>query len=178
VILYLSQLPIVEQSFVFTPPWFWLSLGLILIIFDLFFLRKIPNKFKFIVLSLGAGALLISLILWYAGRLVLLEWRYTMYDNFGAQIFNWLGDSLAFIIWLRPTLIKRPKFEIKSSEEGTTLTEILPGKTGRILYEGTSWQGKCSDPQQQIKADQKVYILSREGNTLIVADEDFFNSNL
>jgi membrane protein implicated in regulation of membrane protease activity len=99
-----------------------------------------------------------------------------MYDRFENQIFYWMGIALAFVIWLRPILIKRKKFIIQASQEGTTLTEILPGKTGRVLYEGSSWQAKCSDTEIKINAEQKVYILGREGNTLIIASEDLFKT--
>jgi hypothetical protein len=53
-----------QPFFVFTPPWFWFISGLVLIIGDLLFLRKVPPNFRFIPLSMGAGAIFQSIILW------------------------------------------------------------------------------------------------------------------
>jgi membrane protein implicated in regulation of membrane protease activity len=171
-----SFLAITETGFLFTPPWFWLLTGILLIVGDLLLLRKLPSNFRFIPLSMGVAALFVALVLWRAGIFFGVTWKYIMYDRFENQIFYWMGVALAFVIWLRPILIQRKKFVIQASQEGTTLTEILPGKTGRVLYEGSSWQAKCSDAEASINSDQKVYILGREGNTLIIASEDLFKA--
>ncbi|MEL7354902.1 MAG: NfeD family protein, partial [Cyanobacteria bacterium J06560_5] len=52
--------------------------------------------------------------------------------------------------------------------EARTTTEILPGKTGRVIYEGNSWQARCEDDQVAIAPDQEVFVVQRKGNTLIV----------
>jgi membrane protein implicated in regulation of membrane protease activity len=165
-----------QPFFVFTPPWFWFTSGMVLMLGDWLFLRKLPPNFRFIILSMGAAAIFQSLVLWRGGIFFGLNWNYLMYDQFENQIGYWIGVSITFIIWIRPVLIKRKKFVIQSSQEGTTITEILPGKKGRVLYEGSSWQAACVNAEDAIAAEQKVYILRREGNTLIVASEDFFNN--
>lgn len=177
--LFSELVPILAQTnqplFVFTPPWFWLTSGLVLMAGDWFFLRKLPPNFRFMVLSSGAAAIFQALILWRGGLFFGLNWTYLMYDQFENQIGYWIGVSITFIIWVRPVLIKRKKFVIPVAQEGTTITEILPGKPGRVLYEGSSWQAMSANAESVIPADQKVYILRREGNTLIVASERFFS---
>jgi membrane protein implicated in regulation of membrane protease activity len=54
--------------------------------------------------------------------------------------------------------------------EAETLTEILPGKTGRVLYEGNSWNARC-DVGGTIAPQQRVYVVGRKGTTLIVVPE-------
>jgi membrane protein implicated in regulation of membrane protease activity len=55
---------------------------------------------------------------------------------------------------------------------GETLTEILPGQAGRVLYEGNSWRARCDDDKLSLAPGQKVYVVSREGTTLIVMPEN------
>jgi membrane protein implicated in regulation of membrane protease activity len=165
-----------QPFFIFTPPWFWLISGLGLVIGDLLFLRKIRPNFRFIALSMGVGGIFVATVLWRSGIYFGINWQYLMYDEFENQIFYWMGVSLCFVIWIRPILIPRKKFTIQASEEAITLTEIIPGKPGRVLYEGSSWPASCANAENTIAAGQKVYVLRREGNTLIVASEAFFNN--
>jgi membrane protein implicated in regulation of membrane protease activity len=37
-----------------------------------------------------------------------------------------------------------------------------------VIYEGASWKARNEDDQGAIAPRQKVYVLRREGNTLIV----------
>ncbi|MTJ08879.1 NfeD family protein [Anabaena sp. UHCC 0253] len=165
-----------ESGFLFTPPWFWLISGLVLIIGDILFFKKLSPNFRFIGVSMGVGAIFVATVLWRSGIYFGIKWEHLMYDEFETQIFYWMGVSLSLIIWIRPVLIPRKKFTIQAAQEATTLTEILPGKPGRVLYEGSSWQASCANAEGAIAADQKVYVLRREGNTLIVASEAFFNN--
>ncbi|NQZ63051.1 NfeD family protein, partial [Crocosphaera sp.] len=41
----------------------------------------------------------------------------------------------------------------------------------RVMYEGNSWQAICADPTMLISPHQKVYIVNRKGNTLVVLPE-------
>lgn len=60
---------------------------------------------------------------------------------------------------------------LRSSLEAETLTEILPGQTGRARYEGNSWAVRCEDPVRAIAAGERVHVVGRQGNTLIVVPE-------
>ncbi|NJN29648.1 MAG: NfeD family protein [Synechococcales cyanobacterium RM1_1_8] len=50
----------------------------------------------------------------------------------------------------------------------TTLTSIPAGATGRVQYEGGSWQARAYDPGLEIAAHQTVHVVEQQGNTLIV----------
>lgn len=165
-----------NSLFVFTPPWFWLTAGFILCAFELFIHKIQANKYRLIALFMGISSLIISLILWQFTNALDFDWQYIMYEDFHLQIMFWMGLSLTSIIWLRPMFIKRKTYRIQETNEAMTLSEILPGQTGRVLYEGCSWQGRCENYQSAIASNQKVYVLRREGNTLIVGSDKLFHS--
>ena len=163
-----------NSSFVFTPPWFWLVAGVIFCLIE-FLRRKVrAKKYKLIALIMGVSALIVSLILWWLAIAWDFDWQYIMYEEFGLQIMFWMGMSTASIIWLRPAFLQRKKFTIPQATEATTLTEILPGELGQVLYEGSFWQALCAEHSGAIAPNQTVYILRHEGNTLIVASETLF----
>lgn len=57
---------------------------------------------------------------------------------------------------------------ISDAADAETLTAIAPGEAGRVLYEGNSWRARCADETVTIDPHQTVYVLRREGTTLIV----------
>ncbi|NER07019.1 MAG: NfeD family protein [Okeania sp. SIO3C4] len=155
----------------------WLIIGIVLSSIEFLLPQKIQRKFKLIPIILGCSAILEALILCGGSSLFKFDWRMVMYDEFEWQIFYWMGLSLAGVIWVRPTFTHRKNnFSIPQALEVKTLTEILPGETGRVIYEGNSWQACCQDKELKIGAKQKVFILRREGNTLIIVPESFFDS--
>jgi len=151
-----------------TPLWFWFLAGVFFYTLEFFIHRKVPPPYRLIALTMGASAWLVWLILWRASITLGFIWTYIMYDGVSLQILYWMGLSMALIIWIRPIFIRRKKGVIASSTDATALTEILPGQTGRVLYEGSSWQATCEQGDEAIAANQKVYVLRREGNTLVV----------
>ena len=158
-------------------PGMWLIIGIVLVTIEFLLPQKINRKFKLIPIILGCSALLEAVILWGGSSLFRFDWRMVMYDEFEWQIFYWMGLSLAGIIWVRPTFTHwENKFSIPQTVEAKTLTEILPAQTGRVLYEGNSWQACCQDKELKVGANEKVFVLRREGNTLIVVPESFFDS--
>lgn len=52
----------------------------------------------------------------------------------------------------------------------TTVAEIItPGQTGRVNLQGTTWVARFYEHETEAKLpDQQVYIVGREGNTLLV----------
>ena len=57
---------------------------------------------------------------------------------------------------------------LQEATEARTTTEIAPGQVGRVIYEGNSWQAKCSDENASVGPNQEVFVIERKGNTLIV----------
>lgn len=89
--------------------------------------------------------------------------------SFALQAVFWLSLSVILIAVSRRFVPRRPtQFALKDASEGEMLSELLPGQSGRVLYEGNSWRAECEDPQQAIARDEKVYIVGRRGNTLLV----------
>ena len=128
--------------------WFVIGIGLCLTELIL------PTAFFLFIMGLAALAVAaISLILDLPNILIAL-W----------VIFSFLGILLSRR-YLTP---KRKASNLDDDREGETITSILPGKTGRVLYEGNSWQAKCVDQTIEIAANELVYVVEKKGNTLIV----------
>ncbi len=159
-----------------TPPWFWFLAGVALCLLEFFINRKIAPAYRLIALTMGVSAWIVWLILWRASITLGFIWAYIMYDGMSLQVLYWMGLSMALIIWIRPIFMPRQKGVMPSSAEAMTLTEILPGQRGRVLYEGSSWPATCEQAHDPIAANQKVYVLRREGNTLIVVPETLFQA--
>ncbi|MEG4283703.1 NfeD family protein [Microcoleus sp. A006_D1] len=165
-----------RSGFAFTPPMFWFVLGVMLSAIDLFIQKTQPQKYRFYLLMMGVAALISSFILWRGSVAFQFSWANVMYEDFDWQISYWMGISLALSIWIRPIFIVRKKFVIPEATEATTISEIFPGETGMVIYEGASWKARNED-SQGIAPRQKVYVLRREGNTLIVIPDRLININ-
>ena len=92
------------------------------------------------------------------------------------QIGLWMVLSLVLIVLSRRLLPNRKVPTIEDAKEAETLTEILPGQAGRVIYEGNSWRARREDYQMAIAPNQKVLVVRREGNTLIVVPEHLLHS--
>lgn len=136
----------------------WLIAGAILCLMEWIF----PSAF--IEFMLGISALLVALV-----SLVL--------PQFSLQVVLWLLFSTVLVLLSRRFFKPRRRaYIIDSAEEGETLSAIPPGRSGRVLYEGNSWRARCEDDEQVIAPNQKVYVLGREGNTLIVVSANILHS--
>jgi membrane protein implicated in regulation of membrane protease activity len=126
----------------------WLIAGVMLCIME----SIIPTAF--VELTMGISALLMALISPFI-------------PNLGAQVVLWLGLSVVLTLVMRRFAPDKKAHRL-DDKEGRTLTEILPGQVGRVLYEGQSWQARCADEHVTIPANQQVYVVERRGTTLII----------
>lgn len=138
------------------PTIFWLLIGLLLCLMEFF----VPTAFVELVMGLSAFIVAgVSLIVPYANLQVLL----------------WMILSISAVIGVRRLFPDREVASIEDAREAETLTEILPDKTGRVLYEGISWQARSDGIEMTIAPHQRVIVIGREGNTLIVIPEKLLN---
>lgn len=100
---------------------------------------------------------------------------YLFAPPFLVQVILWLGTSTLLIFGVRRLLPQKDAPVLRDSVEARTLTEIPPGETGRVLYEGNSWQARCDDPRMEIAPGQRVYVVRRQGTTLIVMPENLLH---
>ena len=138
------------------PTLFWLLAGVLLCLMELF----VPTAF--VELMMGFSALVVagvSLVVPYANL----------------QVFLWMLLSVGSIVGLRRFLPHRRVATIEDAGEAETLTEILPGQAGRVLYEGISWRARSEAGEVAIAPHQRVIVIGREGNTLIVISEKLLN---
>ncbi|MDJ0659202.1 MAG: NfeD family protein [Crocosphaera sp.] len=136
------------------PALLWLIAGAILCFSEAIF------PVAFVAFMMGISAIIVAAI-----ALVI--------PSFPIQVILWLSLSTISIAGSRRFVPKRKSLNsvVGDAQEGETLTEISPGKTGRVLYEGNSWQAICADEKIAVLPHQKVYIVTRKGNTLIVLPE-------
>ncbi|PZO41119.1 MAG: hypothetical protein DCF19_10290 [Pseudanabaena frigida] len=137
------------------PSQVWLIIGIALCVIEL--LVPLPT-------FLIAGAMGIAAILVSAVALIL--------PIPALQILAWMLISGA-LVNLSRRFIPRDSHQLKEASEGITLTEIPAGQTGRVQHEGVSWKARCDDPNVAIATQQKVIILRRQGNTLVVVPENW-----
>lgn len=142
-----------------SPTFLWLIAGSILCLMELF----LPTAF--VTFMMGVSALLVAAL-----SLIL--------PQFSLQVILWLVFSTGLIFLARRFFTPRHRISpIDDAREAETMTEIPPGKAGRVLYEGNSWRAICADEHQAIAPHQKVYIVERKGNTLIVLPENMLKSS-
>ncbi len=134
-------------------PLLWLIAGVILCVMEF----TLPTAY--IEFTMGLSAMLVALL-----ALVV--------PSFGLQVAVWMLLSVVLTIAMRQ-LMPTPKAAktIEDAKEAKTLTEIPPGQTGRVLYEGSSWQARCEDHEVAIAPEQPVYVVGRQGNTLLILPE-------
>ncbi|MDZ8052144.1 MAG: NfeD family protein [Aulosira sp. ZfuVER01] len=137
----------------------WLLAGSVLCLMELF----LPSAF--VAFMMGISAIAVAIMSqFFLGSLWL-------------QVVVWLLLSTLLIVGSRRFLQpRRRNSKIQNAITGETLTEIPAGKTGRVLYEGNSWQARCDDEKLSVAPHQRVYIVRREGTTLIVMPENLLHS--
>ncbi|NDJ21174.1 NfeD family protein [Nostoc sp. B(2019)] len=137
----------------------WLLAGAVLCLMELF----LPSAFM--AFLMGISAFVVALLSQVGLRSLWL------------QVLVWLLLSTALVVLSRRFLQpRRRKSKLQDAVIAETLTEIPAGKTGRVLYEGNSWQARCDDDKLGIAPHQRVYVVRREGTTLIVIPENLLHS--
>ena len=140
----------------FNPTILWFLAGSILCLVELF----VPTAF--VVFTMGISALVVGLLA-------------SIVPLFSLQVVLWLLLSVSLIFCSRRLLPPAKASKNLDAKEGRTLTEIPAGETGRVLYEGNSWQARCDDDMSAIAPHEKVYIVRRQGTTLIVVPQKMFH---
>lgn len=135
----------------------WLLAGSVLCLSELF----LPSAF--VAFMMGISAFAVALLSQFGLSLWL-------------QVAIWLLLSTMLVLLSRRFLQPRRKSKIQDAIIAETLTEIPAGKAGRVLYEGNSWRARCDDDKLDVAPHQRVYVVRREGTTLIVMPENILHS--
>lgn len=132
------------------PTLVWIIIGGILCSMELVF----PTAF--VSFMMGIAALLVAVVSLFLPQYTLL-------------VGLWLLFSTALIIFSRRLFTPKRKISITGDDsEATAIGGIPAGSAGRVLYEGNSWRAKCADETRDIAPSEPVYVVSKQGNTLIV----------
>ena len=135
----------------------WLLAGSVLCLLELF----LPTAF--VAVLMGISAFVLALVTWIVPM------------AFPVQVVLWLSLSTALVFLSRRFLPPPRASKNLEAKEAQTLTEIPAGETGRVLYEGNSWRARCEDEAEAIAPNEKVYIVRREGTTLIVVPKNLLH---
>lgn len=140
----------------FNSTLFWLLLGAGLCSIEL----VLPTAF--VAFVMGLSALLVAVV--------------SPLLPLGLQVALWMLLSAVGVFGSRRFI--RPRSRMKSLDDvrAETLTEIAPGQAGRVMYEGNSWLARCEDEKLAIAPGQRVYVVRREGTTLVVLPENLLTS--
>jgi membrane protein implicated in regulation of membrane protease activity len=144
----------------FTPNVAWFVVGMSLLALELI----VPIPTLLFAGVLGLAALVV------AGILSVVK------IHLALQFLIWVSIS-GFLGWYSRRFIPKGIGKIRDADEGVTISEILPGQSGRVRYEGNSWKARCDDPKTAIDVNEKVYVLRRQGTTLIVMPEHWLNEH-
>ncbi len=131
--------------------WPWVVFGLVLIASELFLPGLVAGP-------AGVAAL---------GAALSAYWGWPVWAQFSA----WIVLSLGLIVLSRrllPSTSTQLEDLLKESREARAVTAIPPGERGRVSYLGSTWNAKCSVPDLEIQPGQELYVVDRQGNTLIV----------
>jgi membrane protein implicated in regulation of membrane protease activity len=137
----------------------WIIIGGILCSMELVF----PTAF--VSFMMGVAALLVAVVSLFLPQYTLL-------------VGLWLLFSTALIIFSRRLFTPKRKISITGDDsEATAIGGIPAGSAGRVLYEGNSWRAKCADETRDIAPSEAVYVVSKQGNTLIVLPSRMLNQD-
>lgn len=131
----------------------WLVIGAVLCLMELF----VPTAFVELAMGLAAFVVAIAAI---------------VIPQFSLQVLLWMAIALLFVWQAKRLLPKRPHYSLAEATEAQTITAIEPGKPGRAMFEGNSWQAR-TEGDELIPANTTVLVVGRRGNTLVVVPEDF-----
>jgi len=140
-----------------SPSMLWLLAGSILCLLELF----LPTAL--VAFLMGISAFVVAVVAWI------------LPTAFPLQVVLWLLLSTALVFLSRRFLPHPRASKNLDAMEAQTLTEIAVGQTGRVLYEGNSWRARCEDHTEAIAPNQKVYVVRREGTTLIVVPQNLLH---
>ena len=110
----------------------------------------------FVSFMMGIAALLVAIVSIFVPQLTLL-------------IGLWLLFSTGLILLSRRLFTPKPRISITGDDSEATAISGIPAATvGRVLYEGNSWRAKCADETRDIAPNEPVYVVRKQGNTLII----------
>lgn len=110
----------------------------------------------FVSFTMGIAALLVAVVSLFLPQ-------YTLLTGL------WLIFSTGLTILSRRLFTPKRRISITGDDlEATAIGGIPAGSAGRVLYEGNSWRAKCADETRDIAPNELVFVVRKQGNTLIV----------
>lgn len=98
-------------------------------------------------------------------------------SDLAIQMLLWgvLAIALALIM---QGLVPTRTTELDSPQEADVSQAIPAGGEGEVAYEGSFWRARCQVSDLEIALGQRVHVVDRQGNTLIVLPATFPEANV
>lgn len=132
------------------PVMWWFLAGIGLCAVEL----VIPTAFTAFIMGLSAFLIALLLLVWPLPTFL--------------QVVLWVAISLLLVYLSHRWMPRKTAHTLREATEAEMIAAISPGQFGRVFYEGGSWRAKCGDETIAIQAGERVYVVGREGTTLIV----------
>lgn len=84
------------------------------------------------------------------------------------QLLIWAILSVTLALVLRSLVPSGEASGLAEPIEAEVCKAIPRGGKGEVLYEGSYWSAQCQISDVAIAPNQRVYVVGRQGNTLIV----------
>ncbi|MBD1850515.1 NfeD family protein [Leptolyngbya sp. FACHB-711] len=88
------------------------------------------------------------------------------------QVILWGILSIALIVVLRG-MVPKASIDLSPAQEATVTETIPPSGIGLVSYEGALWRARCQISDISIAPGQMVYVVGRQGLTLMVLPTTF-----
>lgn len=113
--------------------------------------------------SLGAAALLVAFT--------------TDWLSLPLQWFTFFALSSGFILLSRRLLPESSTEREESARDpGVVTVTILPGATGRVAYQGTTWNARSAAADRELPPGTQVIVVAQKGNMLDVVPIELLKS--
>lgn len=89
-------------------------------------------------------------------------------SNLSIQLLVWAVLSVTMALILRSLVPTETAPGLEEATEAIVCIDISKGGVGEVSYEGSFWSARCQVSDVAIAAGQPVYVVGRQGNTLIV----------
>jgi len=88
--------------------------------------------------------------------------------NVTIQILVWAVLSVTLALLMRGFVPSSSAPGLEEPSEAEVCITIPRGGVGEVSYEGSFWSARCQISDVTIDAGQRVHVIGREGNTLLV----------
>jgi len=88
--------------------------------------------------------------------------------NISVQFLIWAILAVVMALIMRSMVPAESASGLEEPQEAEVQTTIPRGGVGEVIYEGSYWSARCQVSDVTITAGERVRVVGRQGNTLMV----------